>query len=61
MHVYPDDWKEFPVPDVCPKMQQPIVDLVEAILAVKRADANADVTDKEVQLDRLVRTLYGFE
>ena len=59
IHVYPDDWKKLPVPDVPAEAQQPVVDIVESILATKRADANADVTEMEAEVDRLIGTLYG--
>ena len=57
--VYPDDWKKLPIPDVALDAQQPVVDLVEDILAAKRADASADVTGLEREIDRIVYNLYG--
>jgi len=38
IHLYPDDWKQLPIPDVTPEKQAPIVALVEQILAAKRQD-----------------------
>ena len=38
IHLYPDDWKKLPIPDVPPEKQAPIVVLVEQILAAKRQD-----------------------
>ena len=61
IHLYPDDWKELPIPDVPPDAQRPVVDLVDGILAAKRADRSADVTAMERELDGIVRALYGFE
>ena len=60
IHLYPDDWKELPVPDVPPAAQRPVVDLVDGILAARRADRNADVTPMERELDEAVHALYGF-
>ena len=59
IHLYPDDWKELPIPDVPPDAQQPLVRLVDDILAAKGADPDADVTAKENEIDRLVHALYG--
>ena len=57
--LYPDDWKQLPVPDVSPQQQVPIVTLVDEILSAKRADLNADVSALEDKLDRGVAALYG--
>ncbi len=60
IHLYPDDWKELPIPDVPPDAQQPLVRLVDDVLAAKAADPHADVTAREKEIDRLVHALYGF-
>ena len=60
IHLYPDDWKELPVPDVPPDAQGPLVRLVDDVLAAKAADPDADVTAREKEIDRLVHALYGF-
>jgi hypothetical protein len=57
--LYPDDWKKLPIPDVPPERQQPLVELVDRILAAKSADSAADVSALEAELDQLVRRLYG--
>ena len=57
--LYPDDWKKLPIPDVSPEAQAPVVALVDAILAAKRADFAADVSALEVALEREVAVLYG--
>jgi len=57
--LYPDDWKQLPIPDVPPEKQAPIVTLVEQILAAKTADKTADITALEAKIDILVSTLYG--
>ena len=59
IHLYPDDWKELPIPDVPPDAQQPLVRLVDEILVVKAADPDGDVTAQEREIDRLVHALYG--
>jgi hypothetical protein len=57
--LYPDDWKKLPIPDVPPAQQQSVVALVEQILTAKRANANADISVLEQQLDAEVSRLYG--
>ena len=37
IHLYPDDWKQLPIPDVTPEKQATIVALVELILAAKKS------------------------
>ena len=59
IHLYPDDWKALPIPDVPPAEQIPIVALVDSILAARRANSNADIGTMERELDTRVATLYG--
>jgi len=59
VQLYPDDWKQLPIPDVTPEQQAPIVALVEKILAAKRPKPDADVSVLEAEVDRLVTALYG--
>ena len=59
VQLYPDDWKNLPIPDVSPEQQQPIVALVEKILTAKRANPNADITAPEAELDHAIAKLYG--
>lgn len=59
IHLYPDDWKNLPIPDVSPQQQQPIVALVEQILTAKRANSKADISAPEAELDHAVARLYG--
>jgi hypothetical protein len=59
IHLYPDDWKNLPIPDVSLSCQQPLVTLVDRILAAKTADPTADISALEVELDHLVYDLYG--
>ena len=61
IHLYPDDWKKLPIPDVSPERQAPVIALVDAILAAKRADFEADVSALEAALEREVAALYGLK
>ena len=59
IHLYPDDWKQLPIPDVPLEQQEPITELVNQILAAKHTDLNADVSELENEVDRKVSALYG--
>ena len=59
IHLYPDDWKQLPIPDVSPEQQEPIIELVDQILAAKHTDLNADVSELENKIDQIVYLLYG--
>ncbi len=59
IHLYPDDWKQLPIPDVSPEQQEPIIELVDQILAAKRTDPDADVSELENGIDQIVYLLYG--
>ena len=48
-----------PIPSATPAQQKPIIDLVDQILAVKKADSTADTSALEAQIDKLVYALYG--
>ena len=50
---------KIPVPAVSLEEQQPIIELVEQILAIKRENPNADVTEASRKIDALVYALYG--
>ena len=58
IHLYPDDWKKLPIPDVSPEQQAPVVELVDQILAKKQADADTDVSALENEIDQIVYSLY---
>ena len=55
---YPNDAKELPIPDVSPEQQTSIIELVDQILAAKRAALDADTADLEKEIDQLVYALY---
>ena len=59
IHLYPDDWKKLPIPDVPPEQQKPIVALVDRILKAKRADPATDTSALEREIDQRVYALYG--
>ncbi len=59
IHLFPDDWKQLPIPDVSPEQQAPVVAVVDKILAAKRVKPDADVVTLEAEADRLVTALYG--
>ena len=61
IHLYPDDWKKLPIPDVPLDAQQPIVDLVDAILSAKRANVSVNIAELERKIDRAVDKFYGFD
>ena len=61
IHLYPDDWKKLPIPDVPLDAQQPVIDLVDAILSAKRANVSVNITELERKIDRAVDKLYGFD
>ncbi len=55
-------WKYFgqiPIPSITPSQQQPIIALVDKILATKKADTQADTSALEAEIDFLVYKLYG--
>ena len=59
IHLYPDDWKKLPIPDVTLEQQAPIIELVDQVLEIRRADLSADTSEQEAEIDRLVYGLYG--
>ena len=61
IHIYPDDWKQLPIPDVSPEQQIPIIELVDKILAAKRKGLERKVVRLEKRLDREVSKLYGID
>jgi len=59
IHLYPDDWKQLPIPDVPLSQQTPIVALVDKILTAKRVNPNADLTTLEADLNARIAALYS--
>ena len=58
IHLYSDDWKKLPIPDVPPEQQKPIVALVDQILTAKHVTPN-DLTMLEADLNARITALYG--
>ena len=57
---YSKQWMEnIPIPSASPTQQQPIIAIVENILASKKEDPQADTREWEEEIDRLVYDLYG--
>ena len=61
IQLYPDDWKQVPIPDVSLEEQEPIIKLVDKILAAKRTDPDTDVSELEKEIDQIVYFLYGVD
>ena len=59
IHLYPNDWKQLPIPDVPLEKQKPVERLVDRILAAKARALSADVSALEREIDGLVYALYG--
>ena len=51
--------KAFPIPEATCEQQALIIGLVDQILDAKRTDPDADVSELEKQIDRIVYLLYG--
>jgi hypothetical protein len=51
--------KELHIPAIALSEQQPIIELVEQILAAKKSNPQTDTTNLEKAIDRLVYELYG--
>lgn len=50
---------EIPIPTTTAEQQKPIIDLVDKILAAKKADTTSDTSELEHEIDELVYKLYG--
>ena len=51
--------KNLPIPEAAPAQQKPIIDLVDTILTKKKQNPQADTSDEENAIDKLVYQLYG--
>ena len=58
-HIYPEHIRNIPIPSATPEQQKHIIDLVDKILAAKKADNTVDTSAMEAEIDRLVYQLYG--
>lgn len=59
MHLYPDDWKALPIPDISPEQQKPVIELVRQIIKAKKANPAADTTTLQQHLTKTTTPLYG--
>jgi|GEM_PF-1043887 len=57
IHLYPDDWKQLPIPHATPAQQAEIAALVEQVLAAKTA--GEPTATLEAAIDALVAARYG--
>jgi hypothetical protein len=58
MHIFPDDWREFPIPLASDADRDAIAALVQNCLDAKAADPNADVSAFEAEIDVIIERLY---
>ena len=58
-HIYPEHLRNIPIPLVKMSRQQPVIILVDKILAAKKKKRAADTTALERQIDKWVYKLYG--
>jgi adenine-specific DNA-methyltransferase len=57
--IYPEHWRNMPIPLVEKSQQRPIIALVNKILSAKEKNPAADTTRLEQKIDALVYKLYG--
>lgn len=58
LHIKIYQLKEIPIPDVSLEQQEQIAKIVEQILIDKRNNENADTSNQEYEIDKLVYSLY---
>ena len=58
-HVSSGELNSLPIPTATLAQQKPIISLVDRILAAKKKDPQADTSELEAQIDKLVYALYG--
>ena len=58
-NIYPEYIRNLPIPLATKEQQQPIIELVDKILAAKKENPDADTIAWEQEIDRLVYELYG--
>ncbi|MDR2171847.1 MAG: Eco57I restriction-modification methylase domain-containing protein, partial [Planctomycetaceae bacterium] len=59
LNIYPEHLRNLPIPAITLKKQQPIISLVNKIIAAKSKKHNANTTKLESKIDSLVYKLYG--
>lgn len=58
-HIYPEHIRNIPIPTATPEQQAQIIAKVDDILAAKRNNPDADTSELEGEIDKLVYDLYG--
>ena len=58
-HIYPEHIRNIPIPSATLEQQEPIIALVDKILAAKKANGMADTSELEQEINKLVYSLYG--
>lgn len=58
-HIVPEHIRNIPIPAIPHKEQQELIKQVESILSAKRTDPNADTSEQDQAIDKLVYKLYG--
>ena len=58
LRAFTEKMKQIPVPDISPVEKERVSEIVNQILATKRADADADVSALENEIDQIVYSLY---
>ena len=61
MELYQKPLSEIPIKQASFAQQQPIISLVDKILAAKQVDPETDTSEWERQIDKLVYDLYGLD
>lgn len=59
VNIKPEQLRKIPIPVISIKQQQPIISLVDKILAAKEVSPDADTSAEESKIDTLVYELYG--
>ncbi len=58
IHLYPEDWKTLPIPDVDTKTQSQITTLVDRLLAAKQSGDHPTAAALDREVDEHVARLY---
>lgn len=59
LELYRQPLSEIPIKKISRSEQKPFIDLVNLILAAKQTNLQADISEWEAEIDRLVYALYG--
>ena len=54
-----EDLRKFPIKEISDKDQKPFIKLVDKILSLKKSNPNADASELEKEIDKMVYELYG--